>query len=101
MSVKPLLESPTRPWKAAAFSQYPRGKGDPIMGYTLRTDRYRYVQWQKRADGSVEAEELYDHETDPDETKNLMSMTPRTPTNFKRLRDLMAAGPDAARPEGL
>ena len=100
VSVKPLLESPTRPWKAAAFSQYPRGKGDPIMGYTLRTDRYRYVQWQKRADGSVEAEELYDHETDPDETKNLVDDLAHA-DELKRLRDLMAAGPDAARPEGL
>jgi iduronate 2-sulfatase len=38
-----------------------------VMGYSLRTERYRYTRW---GDGSV-GEELYDYELDPRELKNL------------------------------
>jgi choline-sulfatase len=72
-SLKPLLIKPDRPWKDAAFSQYPRkvGKKD-LMGYTMRTARYRYTKWVDRKDHSkVEAVELYDHETDPEENVNI------------------------------
>lgn len=58
-SMLPLFENPRRQWKAAAFSQYPRGGG--IMGYSLRTDRWRYTEWIRRASGEVTARELYDH----------------------------------------
>ena len=36
------------------------------MGYSIRTERYRYTMW---ADGT-QGEELYDYETDPRELKN-------------------------------
>lgn len=40
----PLASDPKQKWKTAAFSQYPRMdvSGTTIMGYTMRTDRYRY-----------------------------------------------------------
>lgn len=43
-----------------------------VMGYTMRTDRYRLVRWvdMRRPDRSL-AVELYDHQTDPDETENI------------------------------
>lgn len=66
-SFAPVVENPQRPWKKAAFSQYPR---TGLMGYAMRTDRYRYVEWRKR-DGTVEGRELYDHQKDPDENVNL------------------------------
>lgn len=72
-SFKPVLESPGRAWKPAAFSQYPRGvAGKALMGYSMRTDRYRFTVWVQRQDHSkVEAIELYDHQTDPQENVNL------------------------------
>jgi iduronate 2-sulfatase len=42
------------------------------MGYALRTDRHRYIEWRDRATGTIVARELYDHETDPRETRNLI-----------------------------
>jgi len=71
-SMLPLLADPDRAWKKAAFSQFPReakGGGGPVMGYSVRTDRYRYTEWQQNG-RAVEAE-LYDHRDDPDETRNL------------------------------
>ncbi|QDU38265.1 Arylsulfatase [Maioricimonas rarisocia] len=74
-SFAPLLDDPSRPWKKAAFTQHPRpayyrGKPD-VMGYSMRTDRFRYTEWQDWKDGGVVARELYDHQNDPDETVNL------------------------------
>ena len=67
-SFAPLLDAPDRAWKAAAFSQYPRG---PVMGYSLRTDRYRFTRWVLQANGAEQARELYDHQNDPQENENI------------------------------
>ena len=40
------------------------------MGYALRTQRYRYVEWRELATGAITARELYDHTSDPAETRN-------------------------------
>jgi iduronate 2-sulfatase len=102
----PLLEDSQQPWKSVAFSQYQRyisykssydsdrplssagpGKG---MGYSIRTDRYRYTEWWKTngdygkfgsatydpdASRVVASQaslvELYDYQNDPGETENL------------------------------
>jgi arylsulfatase A-like enzyme len=72
-NLTPLLENPSKPLKNAAFSQYPR-RGDAVMGYSIRTDRHRYTEWQedwKSATPKVVARELYDHQADPRETKNI------------------------------
>ena len=66
-SFAPLMDDPTRHWKSAAFGQYPRGH---VMGYAMRTDRYRYVEWRERETGVVLARELYDHQQDPQENVN-------------------------------
>ena len=42
------------------------------MGYAIRTDRYRYVEWRDWETGEVEARELYDENEDPGETRNLL-----------------------------
>src|SRR5690606_16905869 len=74
-SLVPLLEDPDTDWPHAALTQHPRPayyKGKPeAMGYSLRTDRYRYIEWCHWQTGEVVARELYDHEIDADETMNV------------------------------
>jgi arylsulfatase A-like enzyme len=67
-SFVPLLENPGLPWKKSVFSQYPRGN---VMGYAMRTNRYRYVEWCDRRTGEVVATEVYDHDQDNQENVNL------------------------------
>ena len=43
------------------------------MGYSLRTDRFRYTEWRVFRSPKILARELYDHQADPEETKNLAS----------------------------
>ncbi len=49
-----------------------------LMGYAMRTERYRLVTWQDYRDPSKEPVfiELYDHQKDPDETKNIAKQHP-------------------------
>lgn len=72
-SFKPLLADPKQSWKTAAFSQYPRKVAKQnLMGYSMRTDRYRFTRWVLTADHSkVKAVELYDHQADPQENTNI------------------------------
>jgi iduronate 2-sulfatase len=70
-SFVPLLDDPSRAWKQAAFSQFPR-KGEAVMGYSMRTDRYRYTEWVTHdSKREVLARELYDEQADPNETANV------------------------------
>ncbi|HEY6167720.1 MAG TPA: sulfatase [Verrucomicrobiae bacterium] len=72
-SLAPVLRNPSKSVKSAAFSQYPRGvDGKQLMGYTMRTDRYRLTRWVHKNDHSkVDAVELYDEQTDPQENVNI------------------------------
>jgi iduronate 2-sulfatase len=69
-SLKPLLENPNLPWKAGAYTQVLRTgdrKGAAFMGRSVRSERYRYTEW----DDGKQGIELYDHDADPKEHKNL------------------------------
>jgi len=71
-SMTPLLSKPDQAWKQAAFSQFRRQDGTvPLMGYSMRTDRYRYIEWQDRRTREVVATELYDHTSDSCENTNI------------------------------
>lgn len=83
------------PWKKAAFSQYPRPGVEPtlhpnsdkphlkeinVMGYTLKSNDYRYTAWVPFAHETcrpdwdvILAEELYDHRIDRRERFNVAS----------------------------
>ncbi len=70
-SLRPLLVSPSRPWDSFAVTQVLRPADSrlpgPVMGRSIRTQRWRYTQWDEGRAG----EELYDHRRDPDEFVNL------------------------------
>ena len=105
VSMAPLLEDPERSWKTAVFSQYPRdfksnrhrGHGD-IMGYAVRTDRYRYVEWREWKTGRVVARELYDHHEDADEMTNL-APKPTYDDLVRKLGETLKAGWKSALPK--
>lgn len=93
-SIVPLLSGPDQPWKQAAFSQFPRKDGPtPLMGYSMRTDRYRYIEWQDRRSREVVATELYDHRNDPEENTNVADTSDHQDTLVELNRQLWATLP--------
>jgi iduronate 2-sulfatase len=71
-SLMPLLNDSTMAHKDGVISQFPRKhEGKDYMGYALRTEHYRYIEWLNAVDGSIYAQELYDHRADAAENKNL------------------------------
>ncbi|XP_017760628.1 PREDICTED: iduronate 2-sulfatase, partial [Eufriesea mexicana] len=93
--IRAALKKESILWKKAAFGQYPRPSIKPsihpnsdeprlkeikAMGYTLRTNKYRYTAWvtfkpeTKLPDwNDIIAEELYDHHNDKGENRNVAS----------------------------
>ena len=65
LSFAPLLNNPSMPWKKGAYTMVLRGKDS--QGKSVRTERYRYTEWNGGKDGI----EFYDHEKDPREFTNL------------------------------
>ncbi|MGA2497092.1 MAG: sulfatase [Tepidisphaeraceae bacterium] len=63
-SLVPLLKDPDAPWDRPAYTVVMKEK---LWGRSIRTERYRYTEWD---DGKVGVE-LYDHETDPGEYHNI------------------------------
>lgn len=63
-SLAPLLDDPQAPWDKPAFTQVWRGR---FPGYSVRTERWRYTEW----DDGRQGVELYDHDNDPHEFRNL------------------------------
>ncbi|MHB8897305.1 MAG: sulfatase-like hydrolase/transferase [Thermoguttaceae bacterium] len=89
-SFAPALRSPAATTKDAVFHVYPRGQ---LMGRAVRTSRYRLVEWKQIGEPDATAVlELYDYQTDPDETKNLAADRPEV---VAQLRAILAQQPEA------
>lgn len=69
-SLRPLLNDPAREWDGIAITQILRPADDRlpamVMGRSIRTERWRFTEWNGGADGI----ELYDHDKDPHEFYN-------------------------------
>jgi len=103
-SLRPLLDDPQRPWKPGAFTQViHRVQGgraaklkakEAVMGRSVRSERYRYTEW---GDGQAGAE-LYDHQTDPHEWRNLAS-EPAQENVVREMKQLLQSGWRSAKPK--
>jgi arylsulfatase A-like enzyme len=91
-SLVSVMKNPDRKVKDYAVSQYPRTRNQldserlgwsdgQFMGYSVRTEKYRYTLWLKNnfrsnmpfREDLVVASELYDYKKDPDETVNVVA----------------------------
>jgi iduronate 2-sulfatase len=77
-SLVPILKDTNAKGRGWAITQVTRPKpgrnqdgadAKPFFGYSLRTERWRYTEW----DSGAEGKELYDHHSDPNELTNLAS----------------------------
>lgn len=82
-SLKPLLADPKAKWDRPAFTQVWRGS---FPGHSVRTERWRYTEWDNGKKGA----ELYDHDADPHEWKNLAEEAKHAET-VKQMRALVVA----------
>jgi iduronate 2-sulfatase len=84
-SLRPLLENPKARWLIPAVTQQVRNEGGKaIMGYSVRTEHWRYTEW----DGGAAGSELYDHTNDPHEFQNL-ARDPRYAKSVADMKKLM------------
>ncbi len=95
ISMVPLLNDPKRSWKKAAFSQYPRAGN--MMGYSMRTDQYRYTEWIDQKTGEVRDRELYDLKNDP-LCKESIVFKSENKELVAHLHEMMAEGWQNAKP---
>ncbi len=94
-SLKPLLADPTAKWDKPAITQVSRGTptatGDtgpkipPLMGYSVRTERFRYTEWGQ---GGEKGAQLFDHTVDADEHTNLAA-DPKHADTVKAMKALL------------
>jgi arylsulfatase A-like enzyme len=82
-NLRPLLTDPAAPWQHAALTTHGRNN------HAVRTERWRYIQY---ADGS---EELYDHNTDQLEWRNLA----KDPKSAAAIRELQQFLPKVNAPD--
>lgn len=101
-SFVPLLDDPARPWKKAAFSTMGRGKDRSesakdidFLGHSVRTDRWRYTEWEDGKEGV----ELYDEAADPVELHNLAGKSEYAAVQAE-MKQTLQAGWRAALPPG-
>ena len=88
-SLLPILKDPTTSVNDFALTQhqqpfYGARSNWKAWGYSIRTDGWRYTEWRSIEDRNVIARELYDHDEDPCESKNLAG----DPANAKTMQEL-------------
>ncbi len=100
-SLKKFIENPSAASNHVAISQYHRkdpASGLEVMGYSVRTDRWRATFWRDRKGPNIVATELYDEQNDPTETVSLASK-PEHKALLETLRKHLPPVGSAAFPE--
>jgi iduronate 2-sulfatase len=97
-SLVQFIDAPAAISRRGAFSQWLReGTQGDTVGYTIRTNRYRYTEWGSGASRELE---LYDHSVDPDETLNVV-YRPEYATIRVTLQNALDAGGKVDLPPSL
>ena len=81
ISMQPILEDATLPWKTAAFSSFGPGR-------SIRTAQYRYTEW---GSNGRRGKELYDITKIPHETRNIANL-PQNAELIAHLSERLRAG---------
>ena len=109
-SLVPMLKDPKAVGRGWAITQVMRGGGPArasvttnvgsdgprFFGYSLRTLRFRYTEWDEGKNGR----ELYDHDADPKELKNLANDPAHAKTIEELSKQLRAAVKGTFPPSG-
>jgi iduronate 2-sulfatase len=109
-SLVPMLKDSSVSGRGWAITQVVRGggfnrmgaapavadNGKRIFGYTLRTPRWRFTEWDEGRQGH----ELYDHEADPKELTNLADQPAQAATVAELSAKLREAVKTTFPPEG-
>ena len=95
-SLAPLLKDPKATWTRPALTQVRRGtEADGFfMGYSIRTDRWRYSEW----DDGKRGVELYDEVADPQEMHNLAT-EPKYGKRVKEMQTLLRSARGVRSPQ--
>jgi len=109
-SLVPMLKDPDVAGRGWALTQVSRGGGPnratvtrdaasdsaPFFGYSLRTPRWRYTEWDEGRQGR----ELYDHDNDPRELTNLADAADHASTVAELSQQLRDAAKSTFPPSG-
>jgi iduronate 2-sulfatase len=109
-SLAPMLKDPSVAGRGCAITQVVRGggfrrfgasvavgdDGKRFFGYSLRTPRWRYTEWDEGRQGR----ELYDHDADPREITNLANDAAHAKTVEELSQQLRAAAKSTFPPSG-
>ncbi len=105
-SLVPILKYPSAKGRGWALTQVARGGGGGgkakaggkrFFGYSLRTERWRYTEWDEGAKGA----ELYDHGNDPGELANLAGKPEHAVTVAELSGQLREAVKGSFPPDGI
>jgi len=92
-SLVPLLNDPGAAWEHPAYTVF--GSAKKLVGVAVRTERFRYVEYDGGQGGAM----LFEHPTDPHELRNLAD-DPRFADERARLSALVRRQAAAFRPGG-